>query len=106
MAEPVTSIAITKLVNRALNSERGVRVHFPTRGLALNWRQRYYAVRREMVRKDPNTEWRVLSCTSPRERTLETLCPSCAANHTIQRWSVDLIPLDQQLEEPGVVEDL
>lgn len=67
MLAPILSEAMTSLVQRALNSERGIRIQFPEKGAAINWRQRYYRVRDGVVKKDPASEWRTLTCVIEEE---------------------------------------
>lgn len=62
MSAPVTSEAMNAIVQRAINTERGIRIEFPSHGSAVNWRQRYYSVRASVVKKDPQSEWRTLTC--------------------------------------------
>ena len=55
------SPAILEIVNRALNSEKGISIDFEVEGKAIHWLQRYYTVRAGVLRKDPASEWRLLS---------------------------------------------
>lgn len=80
-----TSEAMVQLTSRALNSEYGIGILFPTHGAAVNWRQRYYRVRaREIARG--NTEWQTLTAVIGKPRADGQcelmLCPSDA--HLLQ----------------------
>jgi hypothetical protein len=59
---PVLSEAMIAIVSRALNSPRGISIAFPSEGAAINWRQRYYTIRKGVVKADPASEWRTLTC--------------------------------------------
>ena len=56
----IPSAAIVEIVRRALNSERGIKIAFPTEGQAIHFHQRYNIVRAEVVKRDPASEWRTL----------------------------------------------
>lgn len=62
MPEPVYSEAMQQIVSRALNTEKGIRIEFPTNGAAVNFRQRYYKVRARLLKQHPDSDWRNLSC--------------------------------------------
>ena len=76
-----TSEAMIAITSRALNTEYGIAILFPTKGAAINWRQRY----REREVKRGNTEWQTLTCVigEETEKGCELLlCPSDA--HVLQ----------------------
>lgn len=98
---PVVSEAMMQLVARALNSERGIAFTLPDRGAATNWRQRYYTCRKSVVKADPTSEWRTLTCII--EPVVPTpTCENCGG--PLGPWRVKLIPndahiLDMEIEE-------
>lgn len=79
---PVLSEAMQSLVVRALNSERGIAVRFPNEGAAINFRQRYYSIRKHVTANNPTSEWRTLTCVVQEEGG---------------SWWVKLIPNDQHV---------
>jgi hypothetical protein len=56
----IPSEAIVELVRRALNSPRGLRIECESTGQAIYIHQRYNTVRSEIVKRDPDSEWRTL----------------------------------------------
>jgi hypothetical protein len=98
---PVVSEAMDGLVRRALNSERGIGIRFPNQGLAINWKQRYYTVRKNIVKSDPSSEWRTLTCIAE-PATKEILCSSCGSAFT--PWIVKLIPNDAHVADYDIEE--
>lgn len=77
MTQHIPSETIVALVERALNSPRGIEIPFNTPGAAIHWRQRYYKVRASMTKQDPSTEWRTLSAYIPPEKpTVVQLLPT------------------------------
>lgn len=62
MAEPIVSEAMLRLVTKALNTEKGIRIEFPSYGAAVNYRQRYYKVRARVLKQQPDSDWNTLSC--------------------------------------------
>ena len=61
MSAPIVpSEAMRQIVLRALNSAKGIKIEFETDGQAINFHQRYNAVRRNEVRRDAASEWRTL----------------------------------------------
>lgn len=89
------------LVARALNSERGIAIRFPSQGAAINWKQRYYTVRKGIVKADPSSEWRTLTCIAEPE-SKEILCAACASK--VKTWVVKLIPNDAHVAEYEIEE--
>jgi hypothetical protein len=57
-APTIPSEAMRQVVQRALNSPNGIKIEFNTEGEAINFHQRYNAVRSNEVRRDPQSEWR------------------------------------------------
>lgn len=60
-ANPNLSAAIIEIVDRALNSPKGISIDFVEEGKAIHWLQRYHTVRSGVVKRDPGSEWRTLT---------------------------------------------
>jgi hypothetical protein len=58
MKQIIPSEAIHNLVTRALNSPNGIKITCDSEGQAINFHQRYNMVRADVVKRDPNSEWR------------------------------------------------
>ena len=85
MNDPVASETMEQLVRRALNSERGIAIDFKDSGKAVHWRQRYYMVRKKMLKSDPASDWRSLTAV-------------------LDGSKVKLIPVDAQLNDLEITE--
>ena len=57
----IVSEGMNKVVTRALNSPRGIKIKFEAPGQAINFRQKFYAMRKVMLKHDPSSEWRTLA---------------------------------------------
>lgn len=64
----IPSEAITQIVTRALNSARGIEIVFDSERQATHFRHRFYAVRRAVLKTDPQSEWGTLSCIKEANR--------------------------------------
>jgi hypothetical protein len=85
MNNDVPSETMIALVTRALNTENGLEIQFPSDGAATHWRQRYYKVRARILREQPDSDWRSLTCLK---------VGTC----------LRLVPVDSQLKEYVITE--
>lgn len=60
MRKVIPSEAIVALVTRALNSTNGIKITCESEGQAIYIHQRYNTVRSDIVKRDPESEWRTL----------------------------------------------
>jgi hypothetical protein len=86
---PVLSEAMIQIVSRALNSPRGISIAFPSEGAAINWRQRYYTIRKGVVKNDPASEWRTLTCV---------------VHESDGKYFILLVPSDEQVLQYDITE--
>ena len=68
MSAHLPSETIHLIVEKALNSPRGIEIPFETPGDAIYWRQRYYKVRALILKKNPESDWRTMSSYIPKDK--------------------------------------
>lgn len=111
--QPLTSEVMLQIVRKAMNTAGGLKIWFPSQQEAISFRVRYYQVRSNIVRKDPESDWRLYSCFMDKEATKEKghivevssshQTPEALWEEYLLRlkersaWGVKIVPVDTQI---------